>query len=313
VRRVAIVGGAAGDVAQPLLSAAYYLEKALAPFTLLLKSNPGDADPVLAALADRPNVLVLADEKVAPERLRGLVEFCRAGRVLLRFAGPRLANDPDDLTPVRLRRNGRVLGGAMSWDTPKRLADFDGASPFFGLGGPADVAVNRQILGRARPGPLRQDLGAARRRHAARDLRAARQGGRRAVPCRRRRELVEPPDFGLFVEMLKRICALSNEGAADHSASAPDVDRATLPPLRTLDGFGVLGAPPATAKAIGADFPGRGDAEHPPGFYGVPGAETAVQTLAPDDSVRAFDFSKFELSPRPLEREAAVRDLRPLL
>ena len=83
--------------------------------------------------------------------------------------------------------------------------------------------------------------------------------------------------------------------------------------MRTLDGFGVLGAPPATAKAIGADFPGRGDAEHPPGFYGAPGAETAVQTLAPDDSVRAFDFSKFELSPRPLERQGAARDLRPLL
>ena len=199
VRRVAIVGGAAGDAAQPLLSAAYYLEKALAPFTLLLKSNPGDADPVLAALADRPNVLVLADEKVAPgEAFEALSNFVEQGGVLLRFAGPRLANDPDDLTPVRLRRNGRVLGGAMSWDTPKRLADFDEASPFFGLAVPADVAVNQADSGGARPGPLRQDLGAARRRHAARDIRAARQGGRRAVPCRRRRELVEPADFRAF-------------------------------------------------------------------------------------------------------------------
>ena len=314
VRRVGIVGGGAGDAAQPLLSAAYYLEKALAPFTLLLKSNPGDADPVLAALADRPNVLVLADEKVAPgEAFEALSNFVEQGGVLLRFAGPRLANDPDDLTPVRLRRNGRVLGGAMSWDTPKRLADFDEASPFYGLAVPADVAVNRQILAEPDPGL------------SAKTWARLADGTPLATFERRGKGIVvlfhvgadanwsNLPISGLFVEMLKRICALSNEGAAEHSATAPDVDRATLPPLRTLDGFGVLGAPPATAKAIGADFPGRGDAEHPPGFYGAPGAETAVQTLAPDDSVRAFDFSKFELSPRPLERQGAARDLRPLL
>ena len=199
VRRVAIVGGAAGDAAQPLLSASHYLEKALAPFTLLLKSRPGDADPVLAALADRPNMLVLADEKVAPgEAFEALSNFVEQGGVLLRFAGPRLANDPDDLTPVRLRRNGRVLGGAMSWDTPKRLANFDEASPFFGLAVPTDVAVNRQILAEPDPGLSAKTWARTRRRHAARDLRAARQGRHRLVPCRRRRELVESAAFRAF-------------------------------------------------------------------------------------------------------------------
>ena len=51
--------------------------------------------------------------------------------MLLRFAGPRLANAADDLLPVRLRRNGRVLGGAMSWETPKTLAHFEPSSPFY--------------------------------------------------------------------------------------------------------------------------------------------------------------------------------------
>jgi hypothetical protein len=314
VRRVAIVGGAAGDAAQPLLSAAYYLEKALAPFTLLLKSNPGDADPVLAALANRPNVLVLADEKVAPgEAFDALSAFVEQGGVLLRFAGPRLANDPDELTPVRLRRNGRVLGGAMSWETPKRLADFDESSPFYGLVVPADVAVTRQILAEPDPGlsaktwarladgtPLttfeRRGKGVVVLFHVGADANWS-----------------NLPISGLFVEMLKRICALSNEGAADRSASAADADRSMLAPLRALDGFGVLGAPPATAKPIGAELPRRGDAEHPPGFYGAPGAEIAVQTLAPDDALRAFDFSRFGLSPRSLDRQAAARDLRPLL
>jgi hypothetical protein len=314
VRRVAIVGGAAGDAAQPLLSGAYYLDKALAPFTLLLKSNPGDADPILAALADRPNVLVLADEKVAPgEAFEALSNFVEQGGVLLRFAGPRLANDPDDLTPVRLRRNGRVLGGAMSWDTPKRLADFDEASPFYGLAVPADVAVTRQILAEPDPGL------------SAKTWARLADGTPLATFERRGKGVVvlfhvgadanwsNLPISGLFVNMLKRICALSNEGAPEHLSGAPDADRSALAPLRTLDGFGALGAPPATAKPIGADFKGHGDAEHPPGFYGAAGAETAVQTLAPGDTLQALDFAKLRLSPQPLDRKGAARDLRPLL
>jgi hypothetical protein len=44
--------------------------------------------------------------------------WTRAG-LLLRFAGTRLAAGNDDLVPVRLRRGGRSLGGALSWDAPK--------------------------------------------------------------------------------------------------------------------------------------------------------------------------------------------------
>jgi len=257
---------------------------------------------------------VLADEKVAPgEAFEALSNFVEQGGVLLRFArtAPRQRprrSDSGEAAPQRARARRRdVLGYAQA------ARRFRRGQPVFRARGPADVAVNRQILAEPDPGL------------SAKTWARLADGTPLATFERRGKGVVvlfhvgadanwsNLPISGLFVEMLKRICALSNEGAADHSASAPDVDRATLPPLRTLDGFGVLGALPATAKAIGADFPGRGDAEHPPGFYGVPGAETAVQTLAPDDSVRAFDFSKFELSPRPLEREAAVRDLRPLL
>ena len=46
----------------------------------------------------------------------------------------------------------------------------------------------------------------------------------------------------------------------------------TRAPWRTLDGFGVLGSPPAEAEPIGDDFAGVGDALHPPGFYGPPDA-----------------------------------------
>ena len=121
VKRVALIGGAA-DEAQPLLSPLYYLEKALAPFAQIRTARPGVVDPVQALLAEQPNILGLADVGLAPgETFDAVSRFVEEGGTLIRFAGPRLANADDGLLPVRLRRNGRVLGGAMSWEEPKAL------------------------------------------------------------------------------------------------------------------------------------------------------------------------------------------------
>ncbi len=310
VRRVSVIS-AAEDEGQPLLSSASYLEKALAPFTLLLKSRPGEADPVLSALADRPNVLALADAKVAPgEAFDSLNDFVEQGGLLLRFAGPRLANDPDELTPARLRRNGRVLGGAMSWETPKRLADFEEASPFFGLKAPAEVTVSRQIL--AEPDPGLTEKTWARLADGTPLVTAERRGKGLIVMFHVSADASwsNLPISGLFVDMLKRICALAGAGAQE---AGPREERAALAPSRALDGFGALGPPPATAKPIGADFSGRADAEHPPGIYGAAGAVVAVQTLAADETLRALDFAALKLAPSPLDLRGATLDLRPAL
>ncbi len=313
VRRVAVVSGA-GDEAQPFLSADYYLAKALAPFALLLNSRTNEADPVLAALADRPNVLVLADLNVAPgEAFDSLSNFVEQGGVLLRFAGPRLANATDDLTPVRLRRNGRVLGGAMSWETPKRLAEFEPSSPFFGLVAPAEVNVSRQILAEPDPGLSAQTW--ARLSDGTPLVTFERRGKGIIILFHVSADMTwsNLPISGLFVEMLKKICALSGESAAQGSADSAQSDRSVLTPLRTLDGFGALGAPPATAKPIPADFSGHADGEHPPGFYGAPRAAVAVQTVAEGDVLRALDFSTSNLTLHSLDMRGGARDLRPFL
>ncbi len=313
VRRVAVVSGA-GDETQPLLSADYYLAKALAPFALLLNSRTNEADPVLAALADRPNVLVLADLNVAPgEAFDALSNFVEQGGVLLRFAGPRIANATDDLTPVKLRRNGRVLGGAMSWETPKRLAEFEPSSPFFGLVAPAEVNVSRQILAEPDPGLSAHTW--ARLSDGTPLVTFDRRGKGIIVLFHVSADMTwsNLPISVLFVEMLKKICVLSGESATQGSGDSVQSDRSVLTPLRTLDGFGALGAAPATAKPIPADFVGHADGEHPPGFYGAPGAAVAVQTVAQDDVLRALDFSTSNLTPHSLEVRAGARDLRPLL
>jgi len=311
VRRVAIVAGA-GDPTQPLLSPRYYLEKALAPFTQLIKIDSRDADPALAALADRPNVLALADANVAPgEAFDAVSRFVEEGGVLLRFAGARLANEPDELLPVRLRRNTRVLGGAMSWETPKHLGAFEEQSPFFGLAAPAEVTVSRQIL--AEPDPGLNDKTWARLADGTPLVTFEKRGQGTIVLFHVGADAVwsNLPISGLFVEMLQRLVLLAGESAAEPARAA--VDSGALAPLRTLDGFGALGTPPAAAKPIGADFKGPPDAEHPPGYYGPAGAETALQPVGANEELRALDFSALRLATHGLVAARSALDLRPLL
>ena len=97
---------------------------------------------------------------------------------------------------------------------------------------------------------------------------------------------------GLFVEMLRRISALGS-GAADgggtgtaNEAGAPDAP-SVLPPLQTLDGFGILAPPPPTAQPVNAakvrDLVPSLD--HPPGYYGAGGSPHAVNVLGPKSTI----------------------------
>ena len=68
---------------------------------------------------------------------------------------------------------------------------------------------------------------------------------------------------GLFVDMLRRVVALS-------SGAFGTGRQGSLPPIETLDGFGVLGEPPASARPFspGKLDPGVGPTL-PPGYYGT--------------------------------------------
>jgi hypothetical protein len=312
VRRVGVVNGAAADQEQPLLSAAYYIEKALAPFAQVRQPRPGVADPILALLDEHPNVLALADVGVVPdEAFDALTRFVENGGVLVRFAGPRLANAADELTPVRLRRSGRVLGGAMSWETPKKLAQFNEASPFAGLEVPSDVSVARQVLAEPESGLPAKTW--AELTDGTPLVTAERRGKGLIVLFHVSAESSwsNLPISGLFVDMLRRICALAGESGAT-AGSEQGAGAQTFAPLRTLDGFGVFGAPPATAKPIAADFAGRADADHPPGFYGAGEGAVAVQTLIAGDELTPMKYASFGMAHAPLDASAPLH-LRPSL
>ena len=219
----------------------------------------------------------------SPSEEAAIRDWIEKGGVLLRFAGPHLAEHGDKLLPVRLRRGGRTMGGALSWDQPARLAPFAPESPFAGLTLPADVTVTRQVL--AEP-----DIELANKTWArlvdGTPLVTAEKIGKGwtvLVHTTANTEWSNLAISGLFVEMLRRVVGMS-QGVTAVTGDA-------LPPLETLDGFGRLQPPPASARPVsGTEIAtAMPSPRHPPGFYGVA------------DSRRALNLSGAVTELKPIE------------
>ena len=147
-RAIGIVSGATNDTAQPLLASTFYLTRALAPFADVRLGDKGAAQQAITQFLDQKlPMIVLADVgTLSPEIRERLSAWIEQGGVLVRFAGPRLAQADDDLVPVKLRRGGRSLGGSLTWEKPQHLASFAADGPFAGLAVPKDITISRQVL-----------------------------------------------------------------------------------------------------------------------------------------------------------------------
>ncbi len=259
----------------PLIGPLYYLRRALAPFSEL---RDGDLETLLRGDL---SVLVLADRVLTPgPELTALTAWVEKGGLLIRFAGPRLAEatTPDPLLPVHLLNGDRQLGGTMSWSEPAGLAPFPTASPFAGLAVPPDVRIRRQVL--AEPGadlashtwasladgtPLvtREPLGA---------------GQIVLFHVTSNADWSNLPLSGLFVEMLNRLVALS-------AGVASTTDTAVLPPPSRSTGLAGSAARPRRRKAWkpAHSVKPRPRPRHPPGLYGPENGRRALNlgTSAP--------------------------------
>ena len=269
-RRPVGIVAAANSKGQPLLGENYYLERALGPFTELRRGSATDL------LKRELAVLVFADTGPdSPAEEAAIGKWIEAGGLLLRFAGPHLAEQGDHLLPVRLRHGGgRTIGGALSWEQPAKLAPFSADSPFAGLAVPGDVTVSRQVL--AEP-----DLDLAGKTWArlvdGTPLVTAERRGRSWVVLVHTTANADWSNLalsGLFVEMLRRITAMS-QGVAEAGEEA-------LAPIETLDGFGRLQRAPSIARPIPAAEIATAVASprHPPGFYGTVDARRALNLSA---------------------------------
>jgi hypothetical protein len=311
-RTVGIVSGANADVAEPLLSSSYYLQRALEPFAdVRLTQGESPAEAVSHFLDQNLPMLVLSDVGNVGDAHDRLARWIEDGGVLVRFSGPRLAASEDDLVPVRLRRGGRILGGSLSWDKPQPLAAFSRDSPFAGLPVPTDVTVTRQVL--AEPDATLGDNTWATLADGTPLVTAAHRGKGLLVLFHVTGDTrwSDLPLSGAFVEMLKRIVALSGTTvAAQGNAAASKNARTVAAPSHVLDGFGAFVAPPPTARPVPEDFIGSATRDHPPGFYGPPESLLAVNTLSGSDRLAALDFSPLVNAGREVYRTSEPQDLR---
>lgn len=265
-RVVGLVSESPLEDAQPLLSDLFYLERALEPFAEVVR---GDIEQLLG---QELSILALADVGGLTDReTESLESWMHQGGLLLRFAGPRMAESADSLLPVTLRSGGRTLGGALTWDEPARLAPFPPDSPFAGLPLPPDATIERQVL--AEPSLELGERTWARLTDGTPlvTAEAREQGWVVLIHTTANTDWSNLSLSGLFVSMLQRLVDVSQGITRSRLGEAP------LPPVATLDGFGQLSTPPAEVAALDAQSlrDGAVGPRHPPGYYGESGERIA--------------------------------------
>jgi Domain of unknown function (DUF4159)/Aerotolerance regulator N-terminal len=313
-RAIGVVSGSSNDTAQPLLASTFYLTRALAPFADVRLGDRGAPQQAITQFLDQKlPMIVLADVgTLSPEIRERINAWIEQGGVLVRFAGPRLAQADDDLVPVKLRRGGRSLGGSLTWEKPQHLAAFAADGPFAGLAVPKDITVNRQVL--AEPDAVL----------ATKSWASLEDGTPLVTGERRGKGLVslfhvsadmrwsDLPMSGSFVEMLRRIVDISGYTSTPGAGVASEATTETVAPLRILDGFGAFGPPPSTAKPLSTDFRDRASVDHPPGFYGPADGPLAVNALAAADRIAPLDTSSLRAR-RASYTNSEPHDLRGIL
>lgn len=310
-----------GGADTPLIGSIFYLRRALAPLSDL---HEGNLDSLLA----RPlSVLIAPDGTLAgAQSQKTVLDWIKNGGTLIRFAGPALAgsqhdsdspnpaNTAQDLLPVPLLDGARQLGGSMTWGTPQHLAPFEQTSPFRGLAIPADVTVNRQVL--ASPSADLSTHVWARLADGTPLVTHTELGKGEVILFHvgSTADWSNLPLSGLFVAMLQRLTEHAN------GLSIP-ADNVLLAPAVTLDGEGMAGPPPPTARGIqGNDFATTSVSPlHPPGLYGPTdgrralNAAAGLKNLQPATPVGTITDASGQKPDRPLGRYCLLGALLLLL
>jgi len=308
-RKIGLISGVSIDTAQPLLSPTWFIAQALRPYADLIEPRGGPNEAISQVLEAKAYIIVLTDiGTLSSDVEKSLADFITSGGVVIRFAGPRTVSVKDSLMPVRIRPGDRSIGGALTWDAPKHLAPFATDSPFAGVEAPEEIAITRQLL--AEPDA---DL--------AHKTWAALSDGTPIVTAQKRGKGMiilfhvtadttwsNLPLSGTFVDMLRRIVAISNH--FDTASSSTQAGSAA--PRLTLNGFGVLGPPTALDKPIENAFPKQADRDHPAGLYGDLDNPAALNVLIHGDQLSTLDLTELNTNRLELGQQGSY-DLRPLL
>ncbi len=282
-RKVGLMSGRPEGEAQDLVDPLHYLRSALQPFAEVIEA------PLPEMLNAAPDVLILADVGTLGEAERAeLVPWVEKGGLLIRFAGPRLAQsgagqlDDDPLLPVRLRAGGRSLGGAMSWGAPRKLKPFPENGPFAGLPLPQDVDISSQVM--AQPDPDLPDRVMASLEDGTPLVTGRSLGDGRVVlfHVTASADWSSLPLSGLFVQMLERL----TQSAGGLATAAETLTGSVWTPQQVLSGFGELEPPTLVAGVPGERLAeARPSAETPPGIYASGERRVALNVMRADDTL----------------------------
>ena len=284
-RKVGLMSGRPEGEAQDLVDPLHYLRSALQPFAEVIEA------PLPEMLNAAPDVLVLADVGTLGDAERALlVPWVEKGGLLIRFAGPRLAQsgagqlEDDPLLPVRLRAGGRSIGGAMSWGAPRRLKPFPDNGPFAGLPVPDDVDISSQVM--AQPDPDLPDRVMATLEDGTPLVTGRPLGDGRVVlfHVTASADWSSLPLSGLFVRMLERL----TQSAGGLSTAAETLAGSVWTPQQVLSGFGELEPPSLVAGVPGERLAeARPSPETPPGIYASGDRRVALNVMRAGDSLAA--------------------------
>ncbi|MEL6360119.1 MAG: DUF4159 domain-containing protein [Pseudomonadota bacterium] len=308
--RQATIGilGARETDGDDLLSGPYYIQQALSPFASFFE---GDLDDLIQADV---SVVILDDVgRLRPDDVETLTSWIEGGGVLIRFAGPSLADAAQDikpaLLPVPLRGGGRAFGGALSWETPQPLGGFAPDGPFAELNVPEDVLIKRQVL--ALPGAETSNATWAQLEDGTPLVTGQPLGlGTLALV-----HVTATPDWsdlplsGIFVDMLRKLVFLAERAPS----TSNDQTSARVFPYRLLDGYGALRPPADDARGIDLAALASSSVESDdtnndttdataedvilPGLYGAPEAPFAVNVIKSGETLQPIALEGVTIEP----------------
>jgi hypothetical protein len=262
----AVIAGltATGNNAEtPFLGPLYFIRRALPAGSQILTG------PLGTLVADKVNLIILADTPLSQAQQDIAHNFIADGGVLIRFAGPLTSSTPDSLYPSPLLGGERRLGGALSWSAPLHLAAFPTGAPLAGLTPDPNATISRQILAdptRLDPATVWASLSDGTPLVLGKRIG---NGYLVSILTTANTDWSNLSLSGLFPALINRLTGLGR-------GAAPDPKHA-LPLKYMLSAYGVVSSATGTASVIPGALPGTSiSPDHPPGIYGAGGTNIAL-------------------------------------
>ena len=277
-----------------LLSGNHYVREALNAYASF------QTDSIANLVNSNVSMIVLNDVGSMRESDRAsLAEWVERGGVLVRFAGPSLADAALDealpFLPVQLRKGERAFGGALTWATPQPLDQFSPDGPFASLSVPGDVLVRQQVL--AEPGGETSERTWASLSDGTPLVTGRAEGNGLIVLFHVTATPLwsDLPLSDTFINMLRRLTFLSSLSPETLDESLTENATTRYSPISVLDGFGQLRTPPSNLSGVQlSETTQPTSPQIPPGLYGSPDTPIAMNAITDSEPFAPLSLSGIE-------------------